>query len=150
MKIKILAFCFFTAIHATAVFAGDSINLPEKVSEIFRYSFPQVENVEWYQIDNSYEAYFKKSDNTVYKVFYSKSGKLLYTFKYSSGEELPIFIKTILAEKYKDRKILNATEVYSNNTTNYYIILKNQKTLNKIQISENGEILENESFINAG
>lgn len=149
MKIKILSFCLFAVLTGTTVFAGDSINVPEKVSQIFRNSFPQVGNVKWHRIDNCYEAYFRKSDNSVCKAFYSKCGKLLYTFKYSSGEDLPMFIKTILAEKYRDRKIVNATEVYANNSTNYYIILEDRETLNKVRITEDGTILQNESFVNA-
>ena len=150
MKIKIVAICLFTVIRTTSAFAGDSINLPEKVAELFKHSFPQVENVVWYKVDNSYEAYFKESDQTICKVFYTKRGKLLYTFKYSSGEDIPLFIKNILAEKYKDKKILNTTEVYANNSTNFYIILGNQNSLSKIKVNVNGDILEDESFVNGG
>lgn len=124
MKIKILAFCLFAAVKATSVFAGNSINLPEKVAELFKHSFPEVENVIWYKIDDSYEAYFKKSDQSICKVFYSKTGKLLYTVKYSLCQDIPLFIKNIFAKKYQDKKILNTTEVYANNTTNYYVTRK--------------------------
>ena len=150
MKIKFLSFCLFTVIHATSVFAGDSINLPEKVAESFNHSFPKVENVIWYKVDNSYEAYFKKSDQSICKIFYSKTGKLLYTFKYSSGEDIPLFIKNMLAEKYKDKKILSSTEVYANNTTNFYIFLKNQKSLTKVKVNADGDILEDQTYDNGG
>jgi len=147
MKIKILAFCLFAVAQATSVFAGDSINLPEKVAELFKHSFPEVENVIWYKIDNSYEACFKKSDQSTCKVFYSKTGKLLYTIKYSSGEDIPLFIKNILAKKYQDKKILYTTEVYANNTTNFYILLENQKSLIKVRVDEDGHILEDQTFV---
>lgn len=151
MKIKILSLCLFSVISAGAVFAGDSINinLPVKVSELFHHTFPEVEKVTWYKLEASYEAYFKNSDNCVCKIFYSQTGKLLYTLKYYLGGELPLFIKTVLAEKYPDKKILNVTEVYANSTTIYYIILENKTRFYKVKVGEDGEIMDNETFLKA-
>ncbi len=147
MKTKIFSICLFSVIRATAVFAGDSTNLPAKVSELFHHSFPEVKNVTWYKVEVTYEAYFKKPDSSVCKIFYSRTGKLLYTFNYYSGEELPIFIKTVLAEKYKDMKILNVTEVYTDRTTIFYTILENKKWIYKVKLSGDGEIMDSETFL---
>lgn len=148
MKIKIFSFCLFLLISVSSVFAGDSINLPGKVSELFHRSFPEVKNVTWHKDEDSYQASFRNSDNNLCKICYSKTGKLLYTFKYYSGEELPLFIKTILAQQYNDTNILGVTEVYANSMTIYYLILGNKKWLYKVKLSENGEILDNETMVN--
>jgi hypothetical protein len=81
MKIKMLSIYLFTVLFSSNVFAADSINVSQKVYKLFHKSFPEVKNESWYKSSNTYEAYFKNSDETVCKIYYSMGGELISTIK---------------------------------------------------------------------
>ncbi len=91
MKIKMLSIYLFTVLFSTNVFADNPINIPGKVYELFHNSFPEVKNESWYKFRDSYEVYFKNSNNSTCKIYYSRNGKLLYTLKYYTGKDASSF-----------------------------------------------------------
>jgi hypothetical protein len=99
MKIKMLSIYIFTVLFSSNIFAGDSINVSQKVYKLFHKSFAGVKNESGYKSFDIYEAYFKDSDKTVCKIYYSTGGELTSTIKYYSRNELPLFKRTRLAKK---------------------------------------------------
>jgi hypothetical protein len=149
MKIKMLSIYLFTVLFSSNVFAADSINVSQKVYKLFHKSFPEVKYVSWYKSSNTYEAYFKNSDETVCKIYYSMGGELISTIKYYSGNELPLFIRTRLAKKYAGKNVCNVTEIYADNKTVYYITLEDNRECYKVHSSINGDISLDEILLKA-
>ena len=149
MKIKMLSIYLFTVLFSSNVFAGDSLNIPAKVYELFHNAFPEVKNESWYKSLDTYEAYFKNSDNSVCKIYYSTNGELLSTIKYYSGKALPLFIRTNVAEKYAGKNIFSVTEIYANNKTIYHIMLEDNRKWYKVESNINGDITLDETLLKA-
>ena len=144
-----LSFYLFTVVFSANVFAGDSINIPQKVYRLFHNAFPEVKNESWYKSPDTYEAYFKNVDSSSCKIYYSRDGKLLSTLKYYFGNALPLFIRIKVAEKYAGRNIFGVIEIYANNKTIYCIMLEDNRKWYKVKSDINGNITLDETLIKA-
>jgi hypothetical protein len=149
MKIKMLSIYLFTVLFSSNLFAGDSINIPAKVYELFHNAFPEVKNESWYNFHDMYQAYFKNSDSYSCRIYYSRNGELLSTLKYYSGNALPLFIRNNVAEKYAGKNIFSVTEIYANNKTIYYIMLEDNRKWYKVESNISGEITLDETHFKA-
>lgn len=139
MKIKFILIYLFTVILSVSSFAGNSINVPEKILNSFQNFFPEVKNETSYLSNGTYEAYFKSENNMACRLYYSHEGKLLYTLKYYPGKSLPLFLRMALAEKYIGKNIFSVTELCTRKSINYYIIIDDDRNLYEIEVHD-GEI----------
>jgi hypothetical protein len=123
MKKVIYAFFLLTALSANAT-SPPEIN--EKVEKAFRATFADAENVNWYEADGNYQAYFSVSEITV-KAIYDSDGKLLQTIRYYNEKQLPAIILARLKENNPERQVFGVTEISNGTEVMYHIVLKCDK-----------------------
>jgi hypothetical protein len=121
--IAILAFVF----TAAAGFAKDNTVDNHKVLNAFREEFGNIQDVDWYQTENSYVAKFSLHTSKV-TAHFTADGTLLATSRYISDSQLPGNVITRLIKKYPNQVIHSVVEYVTDDTTRYVIILEGATT----------------------
>jgi hypothetical protein len=98
----------------------------EKVLEAFAKTFPQVKDVAWTDLENSYEAKFRQNE-ILSKITYDKEGNILKTLRYYFEQNLPLLVLSKVKSKFTGKKIYGVTEESSEEGTYYHIVLEDEK-----------------------
>lgn len=122
---------------STASFADPPVD--EKVSKIFKESFPHVNNAKWYEYETFYEVLFQ-SNEVACRVKYDLNGKVISVRRDYHEKELPIFIKVKMKEKYQNKKVFGVTEITSEEGVSYNIILVDDKHWTTVKSDASGNM----------
>ncbi|MBN9296209.1 MAG: hypothetical protein J0I41_04310 [Filimonas sp.] len=123
---------------ATYSYAG-----PRSIQQKLAEDFPNASNVQWYNDDNGYTAYFSTPQARV-RVYYDKDQKFLYALKYYTAKELPLNIVRNATQKYSGYTIKTVTEMTTDESTKYELLLENETTFKKVMFYADGstEVLQ--------
>ncbi len=118
-------------ISLTILFSLGAVALPsgpsDKIIDIFRQDFPNVQQQTIHDYGNYYMVYFKEDQLASCRVFYSTDGVLLGTIKYYDASKLDPFIRCEVKKKYHGKEIKGVTELTFKDVHTYEIVLQNSK-----------------------
>ena len=98
----------------------------EKVLKAFQETFANARDVNWKELDHSYEANFKMQEIQV-RASYDADGNLVETLRYYGENNLPPNILAKLKKKYNGKEIYGVTELTTETEVSYNIILRDEK-----------------------
>jgi len=123
---------------STASFASNP-PVNEKISKIFKETFPHVNNVKWYEYESFYEVLFQ-SNEVACRVKYDLNGKVISVRRDYYEKDLPLYIKVKVKEKYTSKKVFGVTEISSEEGTQYNIILQDEKHWTTVKSDASGNM----------
>ncbi|ANE51184.1 hypothetical protein [Flavisolibacter tropicus] len=123
---KKLLLCLVTAIFSLTVFAATPTIVNEKVLKAFNASFKDAQQVIWEEHTDVYEVKFVQNQIRS-RVTYDVNGNILKTMRYYYEDQLPIFIRGKLKQKFPGTKVFGVTEVATPDQLNYHIVLEGAK-----------------------
>jgi hypothetical protein len=142
---KPLLFSLMLLLGSTATFAITPPDVNEKVLKAFNETFKDPQNVAWHEYDDYYEVSFKQEEIKT-RVRYDEQGNILGTTRYYSEKELQPHIVARIKSKYPNRSIYGVTELYSENSLEYYITLQDDKHWYTIRSTALGDLEQTEKF----
>jgi hypothetical protein len=119
-------------------------NISKKVLIHFNKKFINATNIKWEQLDDNFLATFVRGETTT-KSLFDKKGKIIYTINYFSETQLPVSIKGIVTNKYRDYKITSVAKITEDNRQIWIVKLAGKTNFVATQV-ENGEMEEIENF----
>lgn len=118
---------------ATYTYAAPRVSLQQKLAE----DFPSASNVQWYNDEKGYTAYFSTPQARV-RVYYDKEQKFQYALKYYSAKDLPLNVLRTSAQKYPGFTIKNVTEMSTDESTRYELLMENETMFKKVMFYADG------------
>lgn len=117
------------------------------VSNAFRRSFPDAQNLKWYQYDRDYIAKFILKDmdhNTLFR----KSGMIVYDISYGYEKHVPESVRSVVNRAYDNYKIIRGIHITAQGRDIWMVKLEGMKKYLTVRV-EDGELDEVESFYKA-
>jgi hypothetical protein len=117
------------------------------VSNAFRRSFPDAQNLKWYQYDRDYIAKFILKDmdhNTLFR----KSGMIVYDISYGYEKHVPESVRSVVNRAYDNYKIIRGIHITAQGRDIWMVKLEGMKKYLTVRVEE-GELDEVESFYKA-
>ena len=117
------------------------------VSNAFRRSFPDAQNLKWYQYDRDYIAKFILKDmdhNTLFR----KSGMMIYDISYGYEKHVPESVRSVVNRAYDNYKIIRGIHITAQGRDIWMVKLEGMKKYLTVRVEE-GELDEVESFYKA-
>ena len=100
-------------------FGATATDVPSKVQESFKSKYPTATDVEWYDEDGTYEAYFYVNEQSKTAKFNS-AGSWTETKTFMDESQIPAIITKTLKAAYADASVSGATLVELPNALNQY------------------------------
>lgn len=122
-KLLVAIVCAFLAVGS---FAADPGEVNEKVLKVFKETFKDVRNEEWYQDGDQFTVRFVRNEIDT-RITYDEEANILSTIRYYKGKNLPAMILGKLNRKYKDKSVFGVTETSNDNGTEYHITLEDKE-----------------------
>jgi hypothetical protein len=119
--------------------------ISDKLLETFRKTFPDAMQVKWVEQPDSYMVTFKQND-ILTKVNYDKDGNFVSSIRYYSEKNLPVTIICRLEKEYAGKSVFGVTEVATQNGTEYYIKLQDDKNWYTVHSDSSGNLERIEKF----
>ena len=116
-----------------------STKVDQKVWDSFRKSFPEADDVKWYNADKNYMAKFIQDDQQNSALF-NKKGYLLYSISYGFEKDLPENIRTQVHHAYPECTISRAIKVEQEDRTVWVVNVDTRGDLRVVRIE--GDELE--------
>ena len=138
----IVLFCSASVTMAKPPIVNDA------VLKAFARSFPKVVGATWCESGDWYEVYFEEN-NIKCRIKYDGDGSIISTRRDYTEENLCPFLHARVNEKYPGKKIFGITEVMSGDTTNYIIILEDEKHWYHVLADSNGQLSLQKKFVKA-
>ncbi len=123
---KKISIAVFAILMASASFAATTGGPNDAVLKMFSVTFPQAENIEWFENTDHFLVNFKEA-GILTKVSYDKEGNFMNSIRYYEGKNLPINVLSAIKKKYADKKIFGVTEMTSQEGLYYHIKLEDDK-----------------------
>ena len=108
-----------------------------KLIRNFSQLFPTTEKVSWSKMNNGFYASFDKDGQHTSAVF-TNNGLLNYTITSCSLEQLPATLQQSISKKYNGYRLFNASQIRSNGTEAYNVVLENANGFVTLQHTEDG------------
>ncbi len=141
MKKIFLVMMFFTFLLAGAA----AKNISEKVLANFKNTFPIATEVSWSENQDGYAVYFCM-ENTKCRIFYDTEGNVTSAFRYFKAESLPPMIAWKIMKRFTNKSIYGVTEISSNDSIRYDIILEDAKKWYHIEADTAGNCMVKSKF----
>jgi hypothetical protein len=135
--------CFAFLAIGKISFAGNVIEVNEKVVKAFKQTFPYAEQVSWDEFSDRYIVHFE--ENKVKAVVdYDKEGNYLGSKRYYKEDNLPVSILYKIRKKYTDKKIFGVTEISSETSIDYYVKMEDSSNWVTVKCDASGamEVVE--------
>lgn len=123
---------------ATSAFAANP-TVDEKISKIFKETFPTATNAKWYEYENYYEVLFTQND-IVCRITYDMKGNIMSVRRDYYEKDLPLFILGKVKQRYAGKKVFGVTEITSGDGITYNIILEDSKHWITVKSNETGDM----------
>ena len=117
----------------------------EKALASFNRCFPDAKDVQWVDDHESYMVYFAR-ENEKFRLWYNKDGVVIKSIKYYGKDGLPVFLRSRVEDKYKDKKIYGITEVTTDAGVLYQLILEDDKRWYHVNSDATGNMSIVEKF----
>jgi hypothetical protein len=131
-------------LFATTTYAGPTTQ--ETVFKKFKETFPQAQNIKWYDGSSYYEVSFIDK-NVPERVYYDKDGKIFRTIRYYDETKLNPFILQRIKEKFRNKFINSITEIQEDSDLLYQVILQDDKHLYIVNCNGSGEMYLHHKYI---
>jgi hypothetical protein len=120
-------------------YATNEKEVNQKVMQSFKNTFPLAENVQWLEAADNYTVHFEL--NGIRSVVdYDKDGNYIKSVRYYLENNLPIKILYKIRKKYADKNIFGVTEICTENSTDYFIKLSDDKYWITVKLSDGGQM----------
>ena len=116
----------------------------EKVLKHFNKTFKNAESIKWEQLDDNFLATFVR-DHVTTKSLFDKKGNVICMISYSSEKKLPVYIKSLVTNNYRNYAITSVANILQDNRKIWIIKLEGKSNYAAVRI-ENDEIDEIENF----
>jgi hypothetical protein len=130
------------ALPEVKVKAATEVN--QRLYDAFRKSFPDAEDLAWYNYDKDYLAKFIVKDMN-HNALFRQKGSLVYDISYGYEEHLPDDTKEMINNNYDNYKIIRAIHIKVGIRNIWVIKLEGMKKYLTVRV-EDKEIDEVESF----
>ncbi len=131
------------------LFAGSAYAGPDTYKTVlknFNETFPEAQNIKWYNGTNYYEVSF--IDKTIpERVYYDQDGKVIRTIRYYDETKLNPFISQKIKEKFRNKSIKSITELQEDDGILYQVILQDNKHLYVVNCNSSGEMYLQHKYI---
>lgn len=131
------------ALPEVKVKAATEVN--QRLYDAFRKSFPDAEDLAWYNYDKDYLAKFIVKDMN-HNALFRQRGSLVYDISYGYEQNLPDEIKELVKRNYDDYNIIRTINIKTGGRNIWVVKLEGLKKYITVRIEEK-EIDEVESFI---
>lgn len=139
-KILIILFAICTV---STTYAHTTVN--EKVLKTFNSSFPNAQQPIWSEYAEFYEVYFEE-DHIKCRIQYDFDGNVIATRRDYLADKLCPFVKSKIEKKYPGKKIFGITEITSDDTLTYYIIMEDDKSWTDLTVTAQGNVVGTEKL----
>jgi hypothetical protein len=120
-------------------------NVNSTVSGVFKKTFPDAQNLEWYKLNKNYLAKFI-SEDMKRNAWFSKNGYMNYYVSFGDENNLPEAVRQRVTSAYEDYKITKAVNVKFSNREVWVINLEGLKQYLIIRVE--GDEMEQVQKIN--
>lgn len=131
------------ALPEVKVKAATEVN--QRLYDAFRKSFPDAEDLAWYNYDKDYLAKFIVKDMN-HNALFRQRGSMVYDISYGYEQNLPDEIKELVKRNYDDYNIIRTINIKTGGRNIWVVKLEGLKKYITVRIEEK-EIDEVESFI---
>jgi len=142
MKKILFALLLFVATASQAMGVPD---VNEKILKAFKETFTYAEDVVWQEMDNVYQVNFWQGEINI-RARYDKLGNLLGTIRYYYEKQLPPAILAKIKSKYAGKAIFGVTEVSSEEETNFFVSLRDDKNWYTVRSDIYGNLQQTDKF----
>jgi hypothetical protein len=147
-KTLLVATCLLTlsaGVFAEHPFAEHHFTVSDKLLQVFKRTFPDAIQVKWIEQPDSYLVTFKQND-ILTKVSYDKDGNFVSSIRYYSEKNLPVTVICRLEKEYAGKSVFGVTEVSTENGTEYFIKLQDEKNWYTVHSDASGNLEKIEKF----
>jgi hypothetical protein len=144
IKRTLLAACCFLAFSAGA-FANDDFIISDKLLQAFQQTFPDAKQVKWVEEPNGYQVTFRQND-ILSKVEYDKDAHFISALRYYTEKNLPVTVICQLQKKYAGKSVWGVTEMSTENSTEYYVKLVDEKNWYTVRSDAEGNMQTIEKY----
>ena len=130
-------FLFLLALLLGITAYGRPGEVDEKILKSFKEAFPKAEKVTWYQNDTQYEVVFYYQ-NAHCRITYNKDGAIERSERYYTVQNLAPFVLSKIRTRYGLYDVYGITEITTDASLVYYIMLEGQKRWLLVQADELG------------
>jgi len=116
-----------------------------KTIRLFNQTFPNAQQVKWYDNTSGYYAYFTQNGYSE-RALFSKEGNFVCSWKYGDEKLLPTNIMMVINKKYHDSKILGAVEYTEGENMRYEVKVSKGATWYNINVLPDGSIASEEKY----
>ena len=142
MKKVFMSLLFMFSFGLAMAFAGKAANTGDKVKESFKKEFAGATSVVWVNRGDYQEASFLLDGHGV-QAYYNTNGELQGFGRHIQKDQLPLAVTIKLKNSFKDAADFNdVLEVSNDEGASYWLTVKTQNKLTRVQISPNGFILK--------
>lgn len=140
---KTIIICL-SMLFSLSVFAAPDSN--QTVIKKFNETFPEAQNIKWYNGTNYYEVSF--IDKTIpERVYYDLNGRVIRTIRYYDETKLNPFISQKIKERFRNKSIKSVTELQEDEGILYQVILQDNKHLYVVNCNGSGEMYLQHKYI---
>ncbi|MBS1600356.1 MAG: hypothetical protein JST75_19160 [Bacteroidetes bacterium] len=136
---RLSAFIYALVIGASS-FANPTKNVNEKLLQTFKESFPNAEQVNWKELQETYVVNFVE-DGVRNAIVYDKDGTFVSSTRYYQERTLPYYLLINFRKKYPEKKILGITEVSTISDIFYYIKMEDKTVVTTIKLDSEGNLV---------
>ncbi len=142
----LIAVCLLSL--SAGVFAEHHFSINDKLLEAFQRTFPDAIQVKWTEQPTGYLVTFKQND-ILNKVSYDKDGNFVGSLRYYSEKNLPVTVICRLQKDYAGKSVFGVTEIATENGTDYFIRLQDDKNWYTVHSDASGNLEKIEKFAKA-
>jgi len=115
-------------------------NVNEKLLQTFKESFPNAEQVNWKELNETYVVNFV-DDGIRNAIIYEKNGTFVSSTRYYQERTLPYYLLVNIKKRYPEKKILGVTEVATVTDISYYLKLEDKTVITTIKMDSEGNLV---------
>jgi hypothetical protein len=114
-----------------------------KAMRSFVSSYPNATDPQWVTYSAGYVVYFTR-DGMRCKVYYTRTGEHKCTIQQYSAEYMPLGMRQLVENAFKDYSVFLVTEVTKRGKTRYEIKIEDESSFKEIRIDDGGMRVTNE------
>ena len=138
MKKIILGMAVLVALSLSAFATAEPIN--GAVIKQFKQTYPLANNVQWYQGKDYYQVRFNQDEMKTI-IYFNNNDQIYRTIRYYGEGQLPPFITLKIKDRYKNKEIINVTELTDTNEgLSYEISLEDAATITIVRSDASGNL----------
>ena len=126
MKKQFILLTASLLITASSMFAQESKSVPAAVLIEIQKEFKNISGINWKTVDRFYKASFIV-DGVLVEAFYTSDGERTAISRKLTIDQLPMILSKELKEKATKHTIADLFELLTENGTEYFMSLKNEK-----------------------